>query len=112
MIRDEKENAMYGAGPWERVYLFAIGHGTDPKWNPVKAKREVAKIAGVLNTCDGLQGVHPVWPNTLAVFDTLNNAKVARNRLEADGHKCGTYIMKGRLNKAKGHLEVLDKAEE
>ena len=110
-IRDEREDAMLGAEKGVKVYVFAIGHGTDPLWNPVKAKKEVVAMAEILKGCEGLLGVHPIWPNTLAAFDTLNNAKVARNRLEAAGRPCGKNIMNARWYRARGEIEVRDVAE-
>lgn len=111
-IRDEREDAMLGAEKGVKVYVFAIGHGTDPLWNPVKAKKEVEAMAEILKGCEGLMGVHPIWPNTLAAFDTLNNAKVARNRMEAAGSPCGKNIMWGRWYKAENRIEIKGKAEE
>jgi len=112
MIVDEKENAMYGSGPWEKVYLFAIGHGTDPTWNEVRAKREAAGLTEALRGYAGLIGVRAVWPKTLALFDTADNAKAARDAMEAAGHECGTYIMKARMSRACDKIEIAGKAEE
>ena len=100
MIVDERENAMYGAGPWETVYLFAVGHGTDPKWNPVKAARGADKCLNVLKKCGGFVRVMPVWPRTLAVFDTLEDAKAAKEKIPEAGE-----LMEARMNRRSGKVE-------
>lgn len=111
-IRDEREDAMLGTEKGIRVYVFEIGDAPNPLWNPVKARKEAEKIAVVLKGCEGLMSVNPVWPNTLAAFDTLNNAKIARNRMEAAGSPCGKNIMWGRWYKAENRIEIKGKAEE
>ncbi len=111
-IQDEREDAMLGAEKGVKVYVFGIGLGTDPLWNPVKAKKEVEAMAEILNGCEGLMGVHPIWPNTLAAFDSLNNAKIARNRMEAAGRPCGKNIMNARWYRARGEIVVRDVAKE
>lgn len=110
-IRDEREDAMLGNEKGVKVYVFGIGLGTDPTWNPVKAEKEAIVMAEILEGCEGLLGVHPEWPRTVAAFDTLNNAKVARNRMEAAGRPCGKNIMNARWYRARGEIVVKDKAE-
>lgn len=68
--------------------VFAIGAG---RIAPMIGKRK-AMEAGfkAVKECDGFIGVHPVdlW-HTLLVFDTLNNAKAARNILKSKGMPLG-----------------------
>ena len=110
-IRDEREDAMLGNEKGIRVYAFEIGDAPNPLWNPVKAMKEAAVIAEILKGCEGLMDVRPEWPRTVAAFDTLNNAKVARNRMEAAGRPCGKNIMNARWYRARGEIVVKDKAE-
>ena len=111
-IRDEREDAMLGNEKGIRVYAFEIGSGTDPRWNPVKAEKEVVAMMLILRECEGLLAVHPTWPNTVAAFDSLNNAKAAREKLEAAGRPCGKNIMNARWYRARGEIEVRDVAKE
>lgn len=110
-IRDEREDAMLGAEKGIGVFVFPIGLGTDPTWNPVKAEKEAIVMAEILEGCEGLLGIHPEWPRTVAAFDSLNNAKAAREKLEAAGRPCGKNIMNARWYRARGEIVVKDKAE-
>ncbi len=110
-IRDEREDAMLGNERGVKVYAFEIGDAPNPLWNPVKARKEAAVIAEVLKGCEGLMDVRPEWPRTVAAFDTLNNAKAAREKLEAAGRPCGKNIMNARWYRAWGEIVVKDKAE-
>ena len=110
-IRDEREDAMLGNEKGVKVYAFEIGDAPNPLWNPVKAMKEAAVIAEVLKGCEGLMDVRPEWPRTVAAFDTLNNAKAAREKLEAAGKTYGKNIMNARWYRARGEIEVRDKAE-
>lgn len=76
----------------KQVWTVAVGNV-----NPfLKASREAVKIIKGLN---GLVAVHPHYPDgTLLLFDSENNAKGARNLMEAKGIKCGRNICRGWIN--------------
>lgn len=61
--------------------------------NPLmKRSREAVKFISKL---DGFVGVHPCYPyGTLLIFESKNTAKIARNRMENEGIKCGYNICK------------------
>ena len=83
MIRDVEEKRK----PNE-VILFAIGAG---RIAPVFGKKkQMEKTLMYIKGLDGFVGVNPMdlW-HTLLLFDTLNNAKLARNKLEAKGVPVG-----------------------
>lgn len=55
-----------------------------------KSSRDAVKYISQL---EGLMGVHPMPPKgTLWIFDTENNAKKAKNKMEANGIQCGYNI--------------------
>ena len=61
---------------------FALGTGRIfPKLGMMKKQEEAMNF---IKTLDGFIGIHPLdlW-RTLLIFDTLNNAKAARNELKA-----------------------------
>ena len=67
---------------------FAIGVG---RMIPMLGKKkEMKKALDFIKKTDGFIGVHPIdlWRNLL-VYDTLNNAKGARNQLKAQGCQIG-----------------------
>ena len=58
--------------------------------NPlVKESRQAVKFISKLH---GFVGVHPVDGYTVWLFDTENNAKIARNKMRNKGIECGTNI--------------------
>ena len=59
--------------------------------NPLQKKsRDAVKY---IKTLKGLVGVQPNYPHgTLIFFDTENNAKIARNLMNAKGIQTGTNI--------------------
>lgn len=77
-----------------KKYVWTVATGN---FNPfMKASREAVKF---IRDLDGLVGVHPHYPRgTLLLFDSLNNAKGARNLMEAKGIKCGNNICRGWIN--------------
>ena len=77
------------------------------KWNPVKAARGADKCLNVLKKCAGFMRVMPVWPRTLAVFDTLENARAAKEKITEAGE-----LTEARMNRRSGKLEVKGRAEE
>lgn len=72
--------------PEIKVYTVATGNV-----NPlVKASREAVKF---IKKLDGFVGVHPEPPHgTLWLFKTENQAKKARNKMEAHGIQTGNNI--------------------
>lgn len=74
----------------ERI-VYAIGAGRiAPKLGMMKALRKAIKE---IQKCDGFVGIFPVdlW-HTLLVFETLNNAKGAKNVLSAKGMELGNVV--------------------
>lgn len=74
--------------PGEELYSVAAGDLPLAPW-------KLRPIGGFLKTLDGFRAMHPVpTGGTLLFFDAEQNAKVARNRLEAEGNGCGRNICK------------------
>lgn len=61
--------------------------------------KESAEAARFISKQEGFVAVHPMDDKTIWMFDSLNHAKTARNNIEAQGARCGTYI---------SHFEVGD----
>lgn len=60
-----------------------------------KASRNAAKYIASL---EGFIALHPAYPRgILWLFDSENNAKSARNMMEAKGIQCGKNICKGTI---------------
>lgn len=76
----------------KQVWTVAVGN-----FNPLmKASRDAI---GFISGLEGLVAVHPHYPNgTLLLFDSLNNAKGARNLMEAKGIQTGRNICRGCIN--------------
>lgn len=69
-----------------KAYTVAVGN-----FNPLKKRSR--KAVEFIKTLDGLIGVHPCYPRgTLILFDSENNAKIAKNLMESKGIQTGTYI--------------------
>lgn len=80
------------------VITFGIGVGRMlPKIGMIK-KQE--KALDYIKSLDGFLGVHPIdlWHNIL-LFDSLNNAKAAKNLLTSKGISVGTYVVPGLILK-------------
>ena len=87
MIKDCKDKQT----PDEEI-CFAIGAG---RIIPVPGmKKRMDEALEFIKNLEGFCGVHPVdlW-HTLIIFDTLNNAKGAKNQMKAKGISTGKYIM-------------------
>ena len=67
--------------------LWAVATGEVRPW--LKRSREAVEY---IKDLDGFVGVHPVDGCTLWLFDTLNNAKIARNLMLSKGIQCGDNI--------------------
>ena len=97
----------------EERYVYTITTGALP--DPIFHRKQAKKVAEFFKGLDGLYGISPVphpkgGTATLIAFDTLNNAKAARNLLRHEGNSVGKYIMKARVEK-NGGLTVLGPAE-
>ena len=69
-----------------KVYTVAVGNV-----NPLS--RRSRKAVKFISKLKGLVGVHPHYPDgTLILFDTENNAKIARNEMNAVGIVTGSNI--------------------
>lgn len=68
--------------------MFAFGVGRIVPM--IGKKKEMKKALDYIKKTDGFVGIHPVdlWHNLL-IYDTLNNAKGARNLLRAKDCQCG-----------------------
>ena len=69
-----------------KAYVVGVGNV-----NPLsRASRKAVKY---ISTLQGLLGVTPYYPHgTAIIFDTLNNAKIAKNLMEAKGIQTGREI--------------------
>lgn len=69
-----------------KVYTVAVGNVDPTNRRSIKAVEYIAKLKGLV-------GVHPHYPDgTLILFDTENNAKIARNMMNAKGIQTGRNI--------------------
>lgn len=88
------------------IYTFAVGN------LPMRNRRKLYQTVEYFKLQPGFIGLHPHPPRgTLLVFDTLNNAKRARNIFEDNGIQCGNYIMRGTLTDDNLNLFVEGVAE-
>lgn len=72
----------------DEIIVFALGTGRMiPMLGKMKAMKKAIEF---IKAQDGFIGVHPIdlW-HTLIIFDTLNNAKGARNNMKAKGIPVG-----------------------
>ena len=73
------------------VYTITTGN-----INPFMSRSRA--VVDFIKQQEGFIGVHPHYPDgTLWVFDTLNNAKIARNRIKGQGGIAGKNIMEAEL---------------
>ena len=79
----------------DEIIAFAIGAGRAMPFLTDGRKKRRAMKEGIecVKKQAGFMGFHPVdiWPNML-IFDTLNNAKAARNILSDKGMTLGQII--------------------
>ena len=69
-----------------KAYTVAVGN-FDP--HNKKSRQAIKFIADL----EGFIGFHPHYPDgTLCVFDSENNAKIARNRMDNEGIQTGYNI--------------------
>lgn len=75
----------------DEVIVFGLGTG---RVIPMAGKQKIIEEAlEFIKKLDGFLGIHPldVW-HTILIFDTLNNAKMAKNQLKANNCPCGEVI--------------------
>lgn len=86
---------------WKKAYTVAIPN------LPLFPNKKVIKFIKKIQTMDGFIGVRPEYPyGTLMVFDTENNAKIARNRIKVyPGYE-------GTVGKNIGVIYIPERAEE
>lgn len=76
------------------VIVFAVGTGRIyPKGMGRKMKKAMKEAMEYIISLEGFVGFHPVdlW-HTMLLFETLNNAKGARNNLKAKGISVGQVV--------------------
>ena len=76
----------------DEVICFAIGAGRIIPMLGMKKRMDEA--LEYIKNLEGFCGVNPVdlW-HTLIIFDSLNNAKGAKNQMKAKGIPAGNYIV-------------------
>ncbi len=93
----------------KNVFAMAIPNLPDPVFHRRAAKR----VAKFLKALDGLVAITPHYPQgTLLFFETLNAAKVARNRFEAEGNACSAHIMHAEIGDDMKSVMITDVADE
>ena len=95
------------------VYTFAIPNLPVPTlFNRIFKKKMLRMTADMLKSLEGLKGITFSPPQgTLLHFGTLNQAKIARNRIESLGNNCGIYIMQSELDEETGVARIKGKTD-
>ena len=91
-FKDKREDAMLEAMAWKKAYLVRVGEGIDQKWLEVKAEKDAAYVAWLLESCPSFKGVKTAWPRNLAVFGSKAGASAGKKRLEEAGIVCGDVL--------------------
>lgn len=87
----------------KECYVFGIGGLPDPLLHPIQAK----KVSDFLKKLDGLAGLHLADRyHTLLAFETLNQAKIARNKIKAEGNPVGNHIMTAEISEDRQTITV------
>ena len=75
------------------VFAFGVGRLIPMKLMKKATKKSIETAIEFIKAQEGFVGVHPIdlWHNLL-IFDTLNNAKGARNSLKFKGISVGEII--------------------
>lgn len=75
-----------------KCWTVAVGNLPMP-WHSRKVKKSAKEATHYINGLNGFLGFHPCPPDgTLCIFDSENNAKRARNLMNAKGILTGTNI--------------------
>lgn len=94
----------------ESCWTVVVGNAPMP-WHSRKVKREAKAVFEYIKELEGFLGVTPIYPNgTLLIFKTENDAKRAKNRLDAKGvitgsHICEVFVKKEYLQQTKEREE-------
>lgn len=84
-------------------YAFSIGGLPNLILHPKQARQ----VSDFLNSLDGILGIHMVDRyHTLLAFETLNQAKIARNRIKAEGNPVGDHIMNAEISEDRQMITV------
>ncbi len=95
----------------KKAFAFAMPNLPMPTpWN----RKKLNKVLELLKGLDGLIAITPYYPKgTLLFFETINQAKIARNRIEAAGpNQCGIHIMNAEIADDGQSVNITGKAEE
>ena len=94
-----------------QAYGFAMPNLPTPTLFNRKLMKQVKEL---LDSLEGLIAVTPHWPEgTLLFFETINQAKVARNIIEAKGpNRCGRHIMLCEISDDRQNVSITGIAEE
>lgn len=80
-----------------KCYAFVIPNLPAPT---LFNRKKMKWIADLLNSLEGMIAITPSYPQgTILFFETLNQAKIARNKVLATGNAAGRNIM---------HAEIID----
>lgn len=98
----------------KKCFAFAIGGIPDMFRHPIEFQHFMRRVTDEIKKCDGLVGLHPEETRAdscLVFYDTLNHAKVARNKLRALSVPCGTYIVNAEVSDDMSNAKLLEPAE-
>lgn len=91
-----------------RCYAITIPNLPDP----ILMQEEARQVAAFLRTLKGLIGFYPHYPEgTIMLFETLEDARMARARFTEQGNPCGDYIINAELTRDKSTVTMRDIAE-
>lgn len=75
-----------------KCYTVAVGSAPMP-WHSRKVKKSAEEALRYIQKLEGFVGFHPIPPRgTLCIFRSLNQAKMAKNKMDAKGIHTGTNI--------------------
>jgi len=75
-----------------KCYTVAIGN-VPMLWHSPKIKRSAKEALNFIQKLEGFVGIHPMPPKgTVCIFRTVNQAKIAKNKMDAAGIQTGTHI--------------------
>jgi len=80
--------------------------------DPILMQEEAQNVARFLKTLIGFIGFFPHFPEgTILLFETIDDARMARARFTEMGNPCGDYIINAELTNDKGTVTMRDIAE-
>lgn len=93
----------------KRVFSFTVE--CLPMPTPVNRK-EMDTLGELIRSLDGLVAVSPYCPfGDIFLFETLNDAKRARNAFRQHGRQCAKYIMNAEIADDNSNVTICDVAE-